>query len=263
MNKHFGIAELKALNEWRDEILIEASTFLLIAGFIMGTVDIFVGGGIATTLWFKVLWAIIQALAIDGLFFAVWGKVAKAQWTRANLQRNIPLVAVGLVLALVAALVNDILTYQQINGIANSIDAIKQLGIDAQTFTHTRAILVVGVGVLVQIFCRADGTVGHLDSGTPGQPISGTVGTAANGTPVQVGQLGHLDSGTPKTGQQRDTGPLVKVGQVDSGTVDTVRDILKDCPTISIRNLAKQLGVPKTTAANWRLKALEPVEVQP
>src|SRR5450755_4285666 len=129
MDRQFGIAQLKAFNEWRDAIVIEAATGLLISGFILGTIDIFVGGGVATAAWFKISWAVVQALAIDGLFFAVWGRVAKAQWTRANLQKNIPLVAVGLVLALVAALVNDILTYQQVNSLANSIDAIRKLGI--------------------------------------------------------------------------------------------------------------------------------------
>lgn len=148
--------KLRAFNAWRDDFLIEASTLLLIAGFVMGTVDIFVGGGIATQEWFKVSWAIVQALAIDGLFFAVWGRVARATWTRDQMGKNAALVGVGLVLALVAALVNDILTYQQINGIADSIDAIRKLGIDVTAFTHIRAVLVVGVGVLVQLFCRSE-----------------------------------------------------------------------------------------------------------
>src|ERR1700681_2667486 len=104
MDKSFGIAQLKAFNEWRDEILIEASTLLLIAGFILGTIDIFVGGGVATAAWFKVSWAVVQALAIDGLFFAVWSRVARAKWTRATLGKNAALVGVGLVLALVAML---------------------------------------------------------------------------------------------------------------------------------------------------------------
>lgn len=156
---HTMIDRLRAFNMWRDDFLIEASTLLLIIGFIMGTVDIFVTGSVATQQWFKVSWAIVQALAIDGLFFAVWGKVARAEWTRASMKQTIPLAFVGIILAVVAALVNDILTYQQINGIVNSIDAMKQLGISVTAFTHVRAVLVVAVGVLVQLFCRSHGTV--------------------------------------------------------------------------------------------------------
>jgi hypothetical protein len=245
MDRQFGIAQLKAFNAWRDDFLIEASTLLLIAGFILGTIDIFVGGGVATATWFKISWAVVQALAIDGLFFAVWGRVARAAWTRANLRKNISLVSVGLVLGLVAALVNDILTYQQVNSLADSIDAIRRLGIDVQAFTTARAILVVAVGVLVQLFCRSDGTrdsvpdsvqIEEMVRDTGQLPVVYSVQNSVQG--VQRTDSVHLDKG-------------------DSVHLDSVRDILRDRPTISVRQLAQELKVSKTTAQNWRHKVLE------
>jgi hypothetical protein len=215
MRRQWGIAELKAFNEWRDDFLIEASTLLLIAGFILGTIDIFVGGGVATTSWFKVSWAIVQALAIDGLFFAVWGRVARAQWTRGTWHRNIPMVAVGLILALVAMLVNDILTYQQVNELADSIGAIKRLGIDVQAFTAARAILVVAVGVLVQLMCRREpAQVNQVNTIAESEPAQvNQVNTIAESEPAQVNQLTEAVNGEPQEVNQVND----QVNTVDTG----------------------------------------------
>lgn len=145
---------LRSFNAWRDDFLIEASTLLLMAGFAMGTVDIFIHGTISTSQWFVVCFAVIQAIAIDGLFFAVWSKVRQAEWTLKNLPKNLSLIGVGLVLSIVVMLTNLIITYQQINGIFDSIQVMKLLNINAVTFVYGRAILVVLVSILVSLLCR-------------------------------------------------------------------------------------------------------------
>jgi len=134
---------LRAFNRWRDEFLIELSTLLLLVGFVMGTIDILARKGIAVQGWFTVTWAIVQAIAIDGLFFAVWSRVARAEWTWRTAPKNMSMIVVGLILALVAMVVNGILGYQQVAGIADSFTAMTALHISASAFALTRAILVV------------------------------------------------------------------------------------------------------------------------
>src|SRR5438876_9469038 len=96
------IETLRSFNAWRDDFLIEISTLLLMIGFCMGTVDIFIRGNISASQWFTVSFAVVQAIAIDGLFFAVWSKIRQATWTRANIFKNLALIFVGVVLAAVA-----------------------------------------------------------------------------------------------------------------------------------------------------------------
>jgi 5-methylcytosine-specific restriction endonuclease McrA len=162
--------QLHAFNNWRDDFLIEASTLLLMLGFIMGTVDILTRGGVAVTSWFTVSWAIIQAVAIDGLFFAVWGKIARSQWKKGYRAKLVAMVFVGITLAIVATLVNDILSYQQLADVADSLTAMNSLHIDSSLFVHVRAILVVAVALLVQLFCR--GKKDDKDTSSPGTVAS-------------------------------------------------------------------------------------------
>lgn len=145
---------LRAFNSWRDDFFIELSTLFLMIGFVAGTVDVLTSDGLSQIPWFNMAWAIVQAIAIDGLFFAVWGKIRRATWTRATWFSSSVLVGVGLLLAIVASLVNGLLSYQELNQIADVRIAMASLGIDQATFTYARAILVVLVSILVSLFCR-------------------------------------------------------------------------------------------------------------
>ena len=145
---------LRAFNEWRDDFLIELSTLMLMVGFVIGTVDVFTSGGLSNIPTFNYAWAIIQAIAIDGLFFAVWGRIKRATWTRATWFANLMLIIVGLLLAVVASLVNGLLSYQELNHIANVAQAMEKMHVDQGTFTYARAILVVLVSILVALFGR-------------------------------------------------------------------------------------------------------------
>jgi hypothetical protein len=148
--------KLRQFNEWRDDFLVELSTLLLMIGFIMGTVDLLTRGGMAINGLFSFLWAVVQAVSIDGLFFAVWGKVSQYKWQH-GIWKGLSMIFVGIILSLVATIINGILAYQQIKGIPDSFKAMAQLGIDPYTFTWIRAGLVVSVALLVQLFCRGKG----------------------------------------------------------------------------------------------------------
>jgi hypothetical protein len=201
------INKLRAFNAWRDDFLIECSTLFLMIGFVAGTVDVLTSDGLSQIQWFNLAWAIVQAIAIDGLFFAVWGKIRRATWSWATCGRSSALVAVGLLLAIVASLVNGLLSYQELNGLSDVRRAMVALGIDQATFTYARAILVVLVSILVALFCReatekqatpvAQATAVQI---TPVQPVALPTQPQAIALPVQATAIAHSpDMATQET----------------------------------------------------------------
>jgi hypothetical protein len=142
---------VQRFNNWLEPFLVEAAMPLLIIGFITGTIDLLTGGSIANSGLFKYIWAVVQATAIDGLFFSVWLQVRRASWsTWKEGLRATALVLIGVTLGAVALMVNDILSLQQVNGVASSV-AMQSLDISPVVFTHIRATLVVVVAILVAL----------------------------------------------------------------------------------------------------------------
>lgn len=172
---------LRGFNAWRDDFLIELSTLMLMIGFVAGTVDVFTKGGLSTNYSFNVAWAIVQAIAIDGLFFAVWGRIAQATWSGATWLKNIMLIFVGLLLAIVATLVNGLLSYQELMSVANVKDAMATLHVDQAAFTYARSILVVLVAILVALFCRskkAEASPIQIDASMPEADVQAMIALA-------------------------------------------------------------------------------------
>lgn len=148
---------LRAFNNWRDDFLIELTTLLLMIGFVIGTIDVLTSGGLSQIGAVNYAWAVVQAVAIDGLFFAVWGKIRRLEWTWRLVFNNVMLIAVGLLLAVVAALVNNILGYEELNHVATLGQVMANLGVDATIFSYVRSTLVVLVSILVALFARNHG----------------------------------------------------------------------------------------------------------
>ncbi len=88
---------------------------------------------------------IVQAVAIDGLFFAVWAKIKRATGTK-----RLALVPVGLGLALVMFFINGVLTLQQVEVLTSTV-AMQRLHIDPSLFTFLRAASVILVAILVSL----------------------------------------------------------------------------------------------------------------
>lgn len=143
------IEKLRGFNGKLDEFLVEVSFPLLILGFIMATVDLFLHGQMATFGPFKWLWSVVQAIAIDGVFIAIWLRIFTTKWLWATCWKLVFLVPAGLLMAIVAGVVNDIMTYQEVYAIADSVQAMHALQIDIATFTHVRAFLVIFVAILL------------------------------------------------------------------------------------------------------------------
>jgi hypothetical protein len=148
------IIGLRRFNDFKDELLIELSSFFLMLGFVAGTVDILSSQfGLSGAQWFNVAWSVVQAVAIDGLFFAVWARVRDTPWATQR-ARKLWYGFIGVLLAVVASLVNNILSFQELNHIVVVADAMGLLGINQAAFSYTRSFLVVIVSILVATFPR-------------------------------------------------------------------------------------------------------------
>jgi cell division protein FtsB len=148
---------LRNFNEWRDEFIIELSTLFLMGGFILGTIDVLGGSTLSSSPIFAYAWAIIQACAIDGLFFAIWGRVGTTIKNKGNFWLIASLIVLGIILGAVAALVNGVLSYQDIQKNVTLAEAMGAMGVTSKTFSIVRAVLVVLVSIFVCVFARGNG----------------------------------------------------------------------------------------------------------
>ena len=141
---------------WFSDFAIELSPLLVLVGMLMTGVDIYLSGRLATQIWFEIPWAIVQVIAIDGLWFAVWLRILQHNHERkwATWLWYMAMVIVGLVMIIVAFVMNDIVLFQQVNSISSSLGAMAMLGIPVAIFTHFRAGLLVATATLAMLFSR-------------------------------------------------------------------------------------------------------------
>lgn len=135
------------LIDFTDAILVRICQFCLMLGFIAGTIAVLsTRYNINATPWFNITWAVVQAIAIDGLFFAVWSiwQRSKGQgWLRAWY------FFIGVLLGCVASLVNDIVSFSELNRVSTISLTMQQLHISESDFSLSRSVLVVLVSILI------------------------------------------------------------------------------------------------------------------
>ncbi len=140
---------LRLFNQWWDDFILELIKPAAILSMGLGTVAIFNLQGLAIAPWYVLLWAIVQAISIDGLFFATWDRLFSQKLRRANILAIIGLSFIGLILALVAIAINAVLGFQVLWAIADSQEAMARLGISSSLFTIIRAILAVAIFIMM------------------------------------------------------------------------------------------------------------------
>jgi hypothetical protein len=135
------------LIDFTDAILVRICQFCLMLGFIAGTIAVLsTRYNINAAPWFNITWAVVQAIAIDGLFFAVWSIWQRSKghgWLR------VWYFFIGILLGCVAALVNDIVSYSELNRVSTIAQTMQQLHISESDFSLSRSVLVVLVSILI------------------------------------------------------------------------------------------------------------------
>jgi hypothetical protein len=155
------------LIDFSDAILVRLCQFCLMLGFIAGTIAVLsTRYNINAMPWFNITWAVVQAIAIDGLFFAVWSiwQRSKGQgWLRAWY------FFIGILLGCVASLVNDVVSFSELNRVSTISLTMQQLHINESDFSLSRSVLVVLVSILIVTLPRGKQ---HVQSAPIEQPQS-------------------------------------------------------------------------------------------
>jgi hypothetical protein len=135
------------LIDFTDAFLIRICQFCLMLGFIAGTIAVLsTRYNINAMPWFNIVWAVVQAIAIDGLFFAVW-----SIWQRSKGQGwlRVWYFLIGILLGCVASLVNDVVSFSELNKVSTIAQTMQQLHINESDFSLSRSVLVVLVSILI------------------------------------------------------------------------------------------------------------------
>lgn len=242
------------LIDWFDAMLIRVCQFSLLLGFVGGTVAMLSTQiNLPSLMWFNVAWAIVQAISIDGLFFAVWGEWARGRvrgWTR------VWYFTVGCFLGCVAALVNDVISYAELNHIPSVYQTMQVLHIPEGLFSLFRSILVVLTAILLVTLPRekisqpsSQGpreaepiTIDEKSQGPRVENTSQTVGVVANHEESMNGCLWDQQNLEPSDESML---PLVA----------RVREMVAHNPQIGYRELAIKLNANHRTVRKYLTQA--------
>lgn len=142
---------------WFGDFTIELSPLLVLVGMLMTGVDVLLNGRLATNLYFEVPWAVVQIIAIDGLWFAILLRILQYEHKRTVVSwlRYTAIVIVALSMVGVAFLMSDIVLVQQVQSIDSSLRAMQYLGIPVSWFTHFRAMLLVATATIAMLFSHS------------------------------------------------------------------------------------------------------------
>jgi hypothetical protein len=140
------------LIDFVDALLMRWCQLALMIGCILGTFGLYATSfNLTAQPAFNGIWAGIQAVSIDGLFFAVWSvwrrSVGKG-WLRTWY------FFIGVLLMIVAAMVNGVVSYTELHKVATIALTMNALHIDETMFSWSRSVLVVLVAVLITTLPR-------------------------------------------------------------------------------------------------------------
>ena len=230
---------LRKINKWIDQALLDTAKPLMLIMFLSGTADVLTQGWLANQEWFSYSWAIVQALAIDGLFFAVWSRIFSSEWKPGNRMIIMGLIVIGLVLSVVVMSTNAILSFQQLWAVRTSMEAMIRLGIDPKLFTFVRSILVVGITIMVAFVYHKSHMV-----------ISENATESANHTSEQTSENLVSTSGNGNenvTSINEKNGKRVRISQE---TKEKVISLIRQGAT-NLTELAEQYKIPMSTVYRW------------
>ena len=254
--------------DFMEAAIMRLSIIFLIAGAIMGTVSALTPQFQLSSLpWYSLTWAIVQAVALDGLFLGVLF-LLRDNWKSYDAPARVWYGGIVLLLAAVAALVNCTLAYQELHPVtivgkgitrATSVmDAMSSLGISQVDFSYTRAILIVLVTALVCTLPRKK----------------------VEASPIVVEQKEDLST---KLFEERmkdllqetvtsEMGRLVSILQVDASTINQpelpppstynrIREYMEDNPGTKNREISEALSIPESTVKSYASRVRK--ELQP
>jgi hypothetical protein len=139
-----GIA---ALMRWLEELIIILSAPLLMFGLVVALVDLLTDGSLSLAVpWLITAWAVSQAVGVEANMSGAAFKM-RASWKQGAWFAVLGYLALVLALAGVAVVAGYAYAYHQSQGVAIP-QTLRDLGIDAASWTFVRSILSVALVIL-------------------------------------------------------------------------------------------------------------------
>lgn len=258
--------------DFMEAAIMRLSIIFLIAGAIMGTVSALTPQFQLSSLpWYSLTWAIVQAVALDGLFLGVLF-LLRDNWKSYDAPARVWYGGIVLLLAVVAALVNCTLAYQELHpltivgkGITRAtsvMDAMSSLGISQVDFAYTRAILIVLVTALVCTLPRKRVDASTIEVEEKEDPS----------TKLFEERMADLLQQTVISEIERLEGVFQGMFQVDASTTDQpelpppstynrIREYMEVNPGTKNREIAEALSIPESTVKSYASRVRK--ELQP
>jgi hypothetical protein len=140
------------IKAWLSEFMLVYSPIFVLLGMLMTGADVYLNGRLAMSIWFMVPWSIVQVLAVDGLWFAVWIRILTDEYKWRWFPYHAFTILIGVTMTCIAVVLSDIVFFQQTMNIGSSLQAMQVIGIPVGIFLHSRAILLVATSTLALVF---------------------------------------------------------------------------------------------------------------
>lgn len=141
----------REFKSWFMDFTLVYTPIFVLVGLLMTGTNTYLNGRLATSLWFMVPWALVQVLAVDGLWFAVWIRILTDEYRWGWFIYHFFLILVGFTMTGIGIVMADILFFQEALGITSSLAAMQVIGLPLGIFLHSRAVLLMATATLAII----------------------------------------------------------------------------------------------------------------
>src|SRR6266487_2298484 len=117
------------IKAWLSEFMLVYSPIFVLLGMLMTGADVYLNGRLAVSIWFMVPWSIVQVLAVDGLWFAVWIRILTDEYKWRWAFYHGFTILIGVTMTCIAVVLSDIVFFQQTMNIGSSLQAMQVIGI--------------------------------------------------------------------------------------------------------------------------------------
>lgn len=247
---------LDSMIDFLEASIMRLSIMALWAGAIMGTVAILTPQfKLSSIPWFNLVWAIVQALALDGLFVGILFNL-RDKWGIFDKPTRLWYLSIAILLGIVATLVNCTLAYQEIHQIQSVTMAMAQLGISQVKFSYARAILTVLVTALI---C----TLPRKHSIKPVPVISSTEDPKEDREiatlKVELLEVKKLLYTICEVNGMPEDKPELLPSSLS--TYERIREYMEVNPLVKNKDIAVTLGIPESTVKVYAAKARKELQI--
>jgi hypothetical protein len=138
----------RGFKQWFTDFTLVYTPIFVLVGILMTGMDVYLDSGIANSLAFKIPWALVQVLAVDGLWFAVWIRILTDEYKWKWAAYHAFIILIGVTMTGIGIIMQAIVFFQQALNLSSSLTSMKFIGIPLDGYLLTRAILLMATATL-------------------------------------------------------------------------------------------------------------------